>query len=95
MKTKTTKTAKDIRIVILQRGWVMVGAFAKNGADCKLTHANVVRVWGTTRGLGEIAADGPKPGTQLDPCPEIQFHELTVIATIKCEVTKWRAALGL
>ena len=80
---------KDIRIVILQRGWVMVGHYSKKGSECTLTHPSVIRIWGTTRGLGEIAAAGPTAATKLDPSPTVRFHELTVIATIDCEVSKW------
>ena len=45
----------DIKIVILQRGWVMLGRFERNGNDCKLHNSYVVRRWGTTKGLGELA----------------------------------------
>ncbi len=43
---------------VLQRGWVMVGEFSKVGSDCSLTNAAVIRYWGTTKGLGEIAENG-------------------------------------
>ena len=49
----------QIKIVILQRGWVMVGNLERTGSDCVLKNAAVVRVWGTKRGLGEIAQAGP------------------------------------
>ena len=39
----------DIKIVILQRGWVMVGKFERDGSDCKLHNASVIRNWGTNR----------------------------------------------
>jgi len=86
---KARATPPDIRIVILQRGWVMVGKFSKRGTQCFLDNGSVIRVWGTTKGLGEIAA-GPTAQTQLDPVPQVEFHELTVIATLKCDPVKWR-----
>jgi hypothetical protein len=83
---------KDIKIVILQRGWVMVGEFCKVGSDCSLTNAAVIRYWGTSKGLGEIAENGPIPKkTILDKCPTIRFHELTIVATIDCVGEKWTA----
>lgn len=85
---------KDIRIVILQRGWVFVGEFAQNGPNCSLSNANVVRIWGTNRGLGEIAKNGPTNRTELDPCQTVKFHELTVIATIECSEEKWNGKLS-
>ena len=61
----------NIKIVILQRGWNMVGRFERVGSDCKLHNASVIRIWGTTKGLGEIAKDGPTKGTSIifkSPC---------------------------
>ena len=34
-----------IKIVILQRGWCMVGRFERDGSDCKLRDAAVIRQW--------------------------------------------------
>ena len=85
----TKKSAPNIRIVILQRGWVMVGRYAQEGSQCTLDGAYVVRFWGTTKGLGELASDGPLAQTKLDAVPHVEFHALTVIATIQCEASKW------
>lgn len=82
------------RIVILQRGWVMVGKYSRDGDNCRLTNANVIRNWGTTKGLGELAADGPKKDTKLDPTNGlVEFHRLTEIATIVCNEAKWEKQL--
>lgn len=79
-----------IRIVILQRGWIAVGYWSQQGPNCELAKASIIRNWGTTKGLGEIAFGGPVSGkTILDPTPTIRFHELTVIATIDCVREKW------
>lgn len=83
---------EDIRIVILQRGWVMVGRFErKEDSHCTLKGASVIRVWGTTYGLGEIAAGGPTCLTILDPVGTVEFHDLTTIATIMCKADKWHS----
>ena len=42
------------KIVILQRGWIMIGRLERNGSDCKLHNAATIRSWGTTKGLGDI-----------------------------------------
>ena len=47
------------QIVILNRGWVVVGNYYEKGDDCTLTDASVIRAWGTTKGLGELAENGP------------------------------------
>jgi len=87
------KTSGEIRIVILQRGWVAVGRYSKKGEYGKLENANIIRVWGTTKGLGEIAIDGPTSKTVLDRCPNIEFHELTTIAIMDCVEEKWESKL--
>lgn len=79
-----------INIVILQRGWVFVGHLYRKGNDCRLENASVIRNWGTTKGLGEIASGGPTSNTKLDETPTVNFHILTVVATIKCEEEKWK-----
>ncbi len=84
-----------IKIVILQRGWVMVGRFERNGSDCKLHNASVIRVWGTTKGLGEIAANGPIQGkTVLDKTyGVVEFDYLTVVASVSVEESKWKTSV--
>lgn len=84
----------DIKIVILQRGWIMVGRFERSGNECKLHNASVIRNWGTSKGLGEIASGGPTGSTKLDKCfGVVEFDYLTVCATIACEDKKWKSVL--
>lgn len=80
----------DVRIVILQRGWVVVGHYSRAGNRCYLNNAKVIRNWGTSKGLGEIAENGPTEKTILDSSPTVEFHELTEIANIKCNTSKWK-----
>lgn len=79
----------DVRIVILQRGWVVVGRYFRKGQQCKVKNGFVIRKWGTTEGLPELAFKGPLTNTVLDKSPDIEFHQLTEIANIKCEEQKW------
>ena len=78
------------KICILQRGWVMVGNFQREGNDCTLTNASVIRVWGTTKGLGEIALNGPNSSTKLDFCGTVRFDYLTTIAVLDCAEENWK-----
>lgn len=80
---------RDVRIVILQRGWVFVGVFTKSGTQCSLDNGFNIRKWGTTKGLGELV-NGPLKDTVLDPIPHTEFHELTVIASLKVNTSKWK-----
>jgi hypothetical protein len=86
-----TPTARDVRILVLPRGWVLVGDYCRDGDEVVLTRAAVVRTWGTTRGLGEIAAGGPTKATKLDPCPEVRAPLAAVVMTIACDAAKWDA----
>jgi hypothetical protein len=88
--TPEQKPTGDIKIVVLQRGNVAVGRLSQDGETCKLTGASVIRIWGTKKGLGEIAYDGPiKDKTILDKCPDITFHILTSILIMDCVEESW------
>lgn len=76
-------------IVILQRGWVVVGDFFQSGSNCWVENGSVIRSWGTTKGLGEIALNGPTDSTKLDEIPKTSFHELTIVAKMQCNSLKW------
>lgn len=95
-KNKSAPQEKDmgISIVILQRGWVMVGYLTKKGHDCILEKASVIRNWGTSNGLGEIVINGPTSSTKLDKCGVVRFHELTSIAIMQGEKCKWEKHLS-
>ena len=83
----------DIRICVLHRGWVLVGDYSRSGEYETLKKPSVIRIWGTTKGLGQIAADGPLTGTVLDPEPECEFNIQQVIRTISCSEDKWEKHL--
>ena len=89
-ESETEYGGSEIKIAILQRGWVFVGKFSKEGSACKLTDAYNVRTWGTTKGLGELAEDGPKDSTKLDKVNDVSFHELSVVALIDCNKSAWK-----
>lgn len=79
-----------IRIAILQRGWICVGRYFKCGDDVALKGAAVIRNWGTTKGIGELALSGPLDGTRLDPAGVVRFHRLAEVASIECDSNKWQ-----
>jgi hypothetical protein len=79
----------DIKIVVLQRGWVYIGRFSREGNDCKLTNASCIRTWGTTKGLQELV-NGATSKTVLDKCEGVvEFDWLTVVHTITVNPLKW------
>jgi len=77
------------QIVVLQRGWIVVGNVLKTEAEVKISNASVIRVWGTSKGLGEIAENGPTSNTKLDPCPAITVHPLSVVLYMNVNESKW------
>lgn len=74
------------KIVIAQQGWVFVGTVtAETESELVLDDAAVVRRWGTTRGLGQLAAEGPTERTVLDPCGTVRLRLTAVIAIMDCQ----------
>ena len=72
------------QIVIAKRGWVFVGSVTRTENEVVIEDAAVVRRWGTTAGLGQLAAKGPTADTRLDPCPTVRIHPLAIVATMDC-----------
>jgi len=79
-----------MKIVVLDRGWVMVGQLEKDGDEYLLINGHVIRRWGTTEGLGELAMKGPLPETKLEKIPLVKFHKNQLIFTISCDEAKWK-----
>lgn len=79
----------DLTICVLQRGYILIGNLTIDGEMCTLTNAQCIRVWGTERGLGQIAAEGPTSKTKLDPQPATRFHILTSVQFIVADASKW------
>jgi hypothetical protein len=84
----------NIKIVILQRGWVFIGRYSEDGDNCALDNAYSIRLWGTSKGLGQLALEGKQPSTQLDKAGRVEFHRLTVVATISAKEELWNAELA-
>jgi hypothetical protein len=78
-----------MKICVLDRGWVMVGQLEKDGDEYLLINASVIRRWGTSEGLGELAMKGPLPNTKLEKTPLVKFNKSQLIFTISCDESKW------
>ena len=79
----------DVKIVVLQRGWIYIGRFERIGNDCKLYNAYNIRSWGTTKGLPELV-NGATKDTKLDKCDGIvEFDWLTTVYTITVNSKSW------
>jgi hypothetical protein len=76
---------KQQAIVIATAGWVFVGTPVPASSDgfFALDEAAVIRRWGTTRGLGELALTGARAETVLDPAGYVELANHAVIGVIK------------
>jgi hypothetical protein len=81
----------EIVIMVLDRGRIHVGRWWQEGAVAGLSVARTIRRWGTAKGLGQIAAEGPTDSTVLDMCGPVRVHILKVVETQRCEPEAWKA----
>lgn len=90
MKVEHDPKTEALRIVVLEHGFVYVG-HARDGGDgyWYIRSALNVRVWGTTRGLGEIASRGPTGATILDMGGHLRAPMSSVVFTLECDTRKW------
>jgi hypothetical protein len=71
------------QIFVLDRGFVYVGTASLDGDFWTLANARNIRVWGTTKGLGELVS-GPTATTKLDDAGTVIVPTKSVIAIIPC-----------
>jgi len=77
-------------IMVLQRGWVVVGdVVIDDETKVRLENASIIRRWGTISGLGQLALQGPQSRTILDPCGVVEAHPLAIMLRIPCEAENW------
>ena len=79
-----------MKICVLDKGWVLVGQLEKDGDEYLLINGYVIRRWGTTEGLGELAMKGPLPNTKLEKLPLVKFCKNQVIMILSCNEEKWK-----
>jgi len=88
----TTERIPDLgpqQIMVCDRGFVYVGKATLYAGDLpsggfwRLENARNIRVWGTSKGLGQLK-DGPTQSTKLDDVGEIVIPAATVKGIIKC-----------
>lgn len=82
--------APPFQIVVIEGRWNVVGnVHAEVDGSLTITDAQVIRYWGTTRGLGELAEGGPTTKTKLDPYGTVRVPTHAVLLTIDTEASKW------
>ena len=86
------ETLKGYAIVVLDRGFVYVGDCEVDDNWCVITNARNVRAWGTDRGLGQLAQDGPTEKTKLDVVGTVRVPRRALIHLIDTEASKWTSS---
>jgi len=80
---------KGLAIVVLDRGFVYIGVTTIEGDWCVIENAKNIRVWGTTKGLGELVG-GPTSSTKLDQVGTVRAPMRAVISVIDVDGAKWK-----
>ena len=78
------------QIIVVDKGFVFVGELESDGDFYSLKTGFCIRRWGTTKGLGQLAMEGPLSGTILEPADNTKFPKERLIFTIDCEQDKWK-----
>ncbi len=79
------------QIIVCHRGFVFVGRVTDEDGEVVIRDSSNIRRWGTSKGLGELAANGPFENTILDPSGTVRVHPLAIVCRIDCEVSKWES----
>lgn len=88
-KDALDETQGDIKIAVLDRGFVYVGAISFEGDFVIIKNARNIRVWGTTRGLGELV-NGPLSTTKVDTIGLVRASKHALIHLIDVDQKKWK-----
>lgn len=82
-----------LSIFVLNRSWNLVAEWEDDPQDflqVRLGKSAVIRRWGTTKGLGELAKGGPTVETILDEePPDGTIRKGQIIRTLPCNQKAW------
>lgn len=81
-------TKGDVKIAVLDRGFVYVGHVTYDGDFLVLSKAKNIRYWGTTKGLGELV-NGPLKDTKTDVVGTVRIPMRALISLIDVAASKW------
>jgi len=91
--TPVRSVFKGRYILVIDAGWVLLAEGVELSPDSSIEEgrvtyiardASVIREWGTTAGLGEIALNGPTNNTVLDPCGNPHVPASRLLMLIPC-----------
>ncbi|CEF48278.1 unnamed protein product [uncultured bacterium] len=82
-------SGRKFQIVVLDRGFVYAGHVAIEGDWVDIEDAINLRYWGTTRGLGQLALEGPTDGTKIDRVGHVRAPIRALISLIDTREESW------
>ena len=87
---ETDETQMPYQIVVIEGRWNVVG-YVKTlpNKSIVITEAKVIRYWGTTKGLGELAFNGPTSKTILDVYGTVRVPSYAILMLIDTVSDKW------
>ena len=71
-------------IVVVDNGFVFWGDLATDGDACEISNGYSLRRFGTKRGLGQLAIEGPQKETQADKVSLIRIQKNRVVFIMEC-----------
>lgn len=74
------------QIIVVSHGFVLMGEVEPQRTSYLVKDASVIRRWGTTKGLGQIALSGPTKDTILEPCGTVEIEKHATLMRIDCQV---------
>jgi hypothetical protein len=83
-------TLQGVAIIVADRGFVYVGHVEIADDWCVVTRAKNIRVWGTSKGLGELV-NGPTTTTKLDTVGTVRIPMRAVISIIDVSADAWKS----
>jgi hypothetical protein len=86
---ESKQVLQGFAIVVCDRGFVYVGDVVADDSFAVVSGAKNIRYWGTERGLGQLALEGPTDKTKLDPVGTVRIPSRAIINIIDTEAAKW------
>jgi hypothetical protein len=86
---ESKQVLQGFAIVVCDRGFVYVGNVVMDDSFAVVSDARNIRYWGTERGLGQLALEGPTDKTKLDPVGVVRVPARAIINIIDTEAAKW------
>lgn len=80
----------EFAIVIVNKGWVFYGEIEESEKGIIIRKCKNIRVWGTSKGLGELALSGPTNDTILDDYGTIRIPLHAIIGVIETKEILWK-----